>query len=34
MYIFVKAVITSLITKEEERRKVVHLTPLSIAKIL
>lgn len=34
MYNCVKAVITSLIIKEGERRKVVHLTPLSIAKIL
>jgi hypothetical protein len=34
VYIFIKALITSLITKEGERRKVVHLTTLSIARIL
>jgi hypothetical protein len=34
MYTFVKTVMASLITKEGERRKVFHLTTLSIAKIL
>jgi hypothetical protein len=34
MYAFVKAVITSLIIKEGERRKVFHLSLTSIAKIL
>jgi len=33
MYAFVKAVMTSLIIKEGERRKVFHLTLPSIAKI-